>query len=112
MHTSTLALTLTLSLAPASQLLAQDASFGMQQLPAGYQLAAAEVEQTSVTRHVTDDAKTPEGKCGEGKCGADKTAPATNTPAATESDKKSHEGTCGASKKAHEGNCGAAKPAP
>jgi len=96
MNKSTLALTLSLALAPAAQLLAANSSFSSHELSTGYQLAAAETTETTVT-------KAHEGKCGEGKCGADRKAHQGNAGA-----DKTAEAKCGANK-TPEAKCGADK---
>lgn len=73
---------------------AADNPFGMQKLPAGYQLAQAD--------------KKVDGKCGEGKCGADKKAAAEKKMDGKAAADKKKDGSCGADKKM-DGKCGADK---
>lgn len=72
---------------------AADNPFGMQQLPAGYQLAQAD--------------KKTDGKCGEGKCGATKKPTDKKADGKCAAD-KGKDGSCGTDKKM-DGKCGDGK---
>lgn len=74
---------------------AVDNPFGMQKLPAGYQLAQAD--------------KKVDGKCGEGKCGADKKAADEKKMEGKAGADKKKDGSCGAADKKMDGKCGADK---